>query len=120
MCYSEPLINQIYRFFLGVGFGAILAVVYELFAVVRSVMGQGKVIVIILDIVFSVIFTVLSFFFMLIYNGGEMRFNIVLAILLGLYAFHVTVGKNIVEPLVKLNEKIWHFFRKRRFKKNKN
>lgn len=120
MSYSEPLINQIYRFLLAAGFGVLMALVYELLSVLRILMGDGKKIKFILDVFFCVLFTVLSFFFMLIYNEGEARMNLVVAELTGLLCFNAAFGRYVTAPIVVCAEKTWSKLRKRKNKKNKN
>lgn len=106
MTYSEPLINQIYRFFLAVGFGVLMGIFYEALGIVKTILFLGRKTGIAIDFIFSVIFTVLSFFFMLVYNEGEVRANLVLAQLAGIYVFHISVGKKISEPFIALKGKI--------------
>lgn len=118
MSYSEPLINQIYRFLLAVGFGVIMGIVYEVLTVIKTLLGNGKRTVFFRDIVFSVLFTVLSFFFMLIYNEGEMRFNLIVAQLTGVISFHIAFGKRIISPVVAAQEKISKKLRKWKVKRN--
>lgn len=105
MSYTEPLINQIYRFSLALGFGVLMAVVYEILSLVR-VFFHGRKVTFICDIIFSVIFTVLSFFFMIVYNEGEARFNLVAAQLIGLVSFHLTFGKYLLAPFSSVCEKL--------------
>ena len=105
MNYTEPLINQVYRFSLAVGFGVIMAVIYETFSFVRIIFESRKV-TFICDIIFSVVFTVMSFFFMIVYNDGEARFNLVAAQLLGLVSFHIAFGKYLLSPFRAMSEKV--------------
>lgn len=106
MSYTEPLINQIYRFVLAVGFGIIMGVLYELFVGARTLFTEKKWAIITQDISFSAVFAVLSFFFMLIYNEGVVRLNLIVAQVLGLYTFHITFGKKIVRPVRNLRRKL--------------
>lgn len=105
MSYSEPLINQIYRFVLSVGFGVIMSVFYEVVSCVFLIISNSKKSVFIRDILFSVVFTVMSFFFMLVYNEGEIRVNLIFGQLLGLAVFHITFGKILQLPFLKFAEK---------------
>ena len=118
MSYSEPLVNQFYRFVMSLGLGVITALIYEIISCAFLILSNSKKSIFIRDILFSVIFTVISFFFMLVYNEGEIRFNLIFGQLLGLLAFHITFGKNIQKPFLKISAK--NIFRIKKYKKNKN
>ncbi len=120
MNYSEPLVNQIYRFVLSLGFGVIMSIFYELISCVFLIFSNGKKSIFIRDLLFSVVFTVTSFFFMLVYNEGEIRFNLIFGQLLGLAAFHVTFGKMIQTPFLKFAERSFLKIKIKKHKKNKN
>lgn len=98
MNYTEPLSRQIYVFLQGLGFGVLLAVYYEAVVSVRRLISSRSGAVIFQDIFFSVTASVLSFFFMVIFNSGEVRLNIISAQLLGGLAFHFTLGKKLSAP----------------------
>lgn len=118
MSYSEPLINQIYRFALSLGFGVIMSVFYELLSCLFLAVSVGKKSIFIRNIVFSVSFTVMSFFFMLVYNEGVVRLNLIIGQLLGLVAFHLTCGKSLRKPFIKLYKS--YKFKFEKYKKHKN
>ena len=120
MSYSELLINQVYRFFLAVGFGVLMGAVYELLSILKILLSEGRKTVVFTDIIFSVLFTVFSFFFMLVYNEGEARANLVVAQLAGVYVFHLTFGKRLIKPFIALKGKIKRKTAKKRTKRNKN
>lgn len=120
MSYTEPLINQIYRFALSLGFGVIMSVVYEILSCFFLLISVRKTAVFIRDVLFSVLFTVMSFFFMLVYNEGVVRLNIIIGQLLGLTVFHITCGKFLQKPFLKLRERNIFKFKSKKYKKNKN
>ncbi len=99
MTYSEPLNNQIYRFILALGFGIILGLIYEIFVLIREIFSFKKSLIITVDILFSVLSAFLTFFFMLVYNDGRVRLNLIFASLMGLFAFHYTFGGRAIKPL---------------------
>ena len=120
MSYSEPLINQVYRFFLAVGFGVLMGVFYEAVNLLKTLPFLGRKTSLAFDFIFSVIYTVLSFFFMLVYNEGESRANLVLAQLAGVYVFHITFGKKLTAPFIALKGKIGEKLSKNNIKRYKN
>ena len=118
MSYSVPLINQIYRFMMSLGFGVIAALFYEFLSCIFLLFSNGKKSVFIRDIVFSLVFTVVSFFFMIVYNEGEVRFNLIVGQLTGLLTFNIIFGKTIQRPFLKFAN--LNIFRFKKYKKNKN
>lgn len=93
MNYSEPLINQVTVFFRSVGAGIILGIIYDLLCFVRTVLGEKKSIYVTFDIIFAITASVVSFFFMVLYNTGQVRFNLMVGELLGGLAFHLSIGR---------------------------
>ena len=120
MSYTEPLINQIYRFLLSLGFGVLMSLFYEILSCLFLIVSNGKKSVFARDIIFSVVFTVLSFFFMLVYNEGVVRFNLIFGHLSGLAVFHLTFGKMIQAPFLKFAGRNVFKFKSKKNKKNKN
>ncbi len=101
MIYSEPLINQISRFLSGIGFGFAVFALYMTIVFIRMIFGSGKIAFLIQDLVFGFLFTVSSFFFMIIHNNGEVRWNLVLAQLIGAAVLYFTIGKHLLKVLQK-------------------
>lgn len=114
MSYTEPLSNQIYRFILAVGFGIILGIIYEVIVLLRTIISRKKAAVITQDIIFSIIASILSFFFMLVYNEGVVRLNLIFAEGVGLYAFHLAFGCRFTLPIKRFAAKFKLKWRKKR------
>lgn len=106
MNYSEPLSNQIIVFIRCVGLGVLLGFLFEVFSVLRALLSDKKWAYVLCDISFSLIATVISFFFMVLYNSGIVRLNLIAAQLLGGVAFHLTAGKYLIKPLIYFGEKL--------------
>ena len=99
MRYAEPLSNQLQVFITSIGFGVLSGLLYEVFSVLRRLAGNKKKASVICDFSFCVIVTVLSFFYMVIYNNGIVRLNLIMAQLAGGIAFHLSMGRYIRKPL---------------------
>lgn len=110
MNYSEPLINQVTVFFRSVGAGIILGIIYDALCFIRMVIGERKSIYVTFDIIFSLTATLISFFFMVLYNTGQVRFNLMLGELLGGVAFHLSLGRYFLESAGKYIIKVRKFF----------
>lgn len=106
MSYAQPLSNQVIVFICGVGFGVLLGLTYEVFTVLRMLLSDKKWAYILCDGIFSVFATIMSFFFMVLFNSGIVRFNLIAAQLLGGVCFHLTIGKYLIKPLLFLAKKL--------------
>lgn len=112
MNYSEPLITQFTVFLRSLGAGVILGAVYEVIALIRAIFGQKKCVYVTFDITFALVASVISFFFMVLYNSGQIRFHLMLGELAGGLAFHLSVGRYIVttaEKYILLIKKFLNF-----------
>ena len=99
MSYTEPLLNQVSRFLMSMGFGFILCVLYLAFSFLRMIMGEKKWMYIFSDMLFGITATVLSFFFMIIYNNGQVRFNLVLGQMIGGIVLYFTMGRYLTKTI---------------------
>lgn len=97
MTYSEPLFNQVSRFVTSIGFGFVICVLYIVLVITRSIISDKKWAVITQDMIFGILTTVLSFFFMVLYNNGEVRWNLVFGEILGGGVLYYTIGRHIIK-----------------------
>lgn len=109
MSYNQPLSNQVIIFIYSVGFGVLLGFVYEVFSVLRMLLSDKKWAYILCDSFFSLSATVSSFFFMVLFNSGVVRFNLIAAQLIGGLVFHFSMGKYFIKPLMFIAEKLRKF-----------
>lgn len=93
MIYSEPLYNQISRFIGSIGMGFLLCALYIIVKVFFRVFGKGKVTVMVSDGVFCLVTAFVSFFYMVMENNGNVRFNLVAGQLIGGFLLYFTVGR---------------------------
>ena len=97
MTYAEPLSNQILIFIRSIGPGVIIGILYDvIFSFFRTISNKRCVIVT-ADIIFSVSATLISFFYMVIYNSGTVRLNMIIAQIVGAVTFHMTMGRYVAE-----------------------
>ncbi len=97
MNYSEPLISQITVFFRAVGCGILLGIVYDIISLIRMLFGERKGVYVFFDTAYFILASVISFFFMVLYNSGQIRLNIMLAEMAGGIAFHFSLGKYMLK-----------------------
>lgn len=130
MNYSEPLFSQFAVFFKSIGLGVILGMWYILICFLRTAVGEKRFIYVTFDIIFALSSAVISFMFMVLFNSGKIRLNLMFGELCGAVAFYFGIGKYILaflskwvwivrkvlkfifSPLGKLKEKISALFRK--------
>ena len=97
MTYAEPLSNQVLMFIRSIGPGVIIGILYDvIFSFFRS-FSSKRAVIIASDLTFSIIATLISFFYMVVYNSGTVRLNIIIAEIIGAVAFHMTVGKYVAK-----------------------
>ena len=100
MRYTEPLSNQVLMFISSIGPGVLIGLIYDVIFSFFRALSDKKAFMIISDISFSVIATMISFFYMVIYNSGTVRLNIILAQLIGAVTFHYTLGRYLGVPII--------------------
>ena len=99
MSYSEPLINQPRQLLLSVGAGVLLCVFYVLLQGLCRALGEGKLSYYLADGIFSVVFCLVSFFFMVLYCGGRVRFHLILGEAAGFFLFYFSAGRYLYRIL---------------------
>ena len=106
MNYSEPLINQVVVFFRSVGAGIILGIIYSVINIIRAVFGERKSVYVFFDLAFFIIASFISFFFMVLYNSGQVRFNLMLGEAAGALSFYYSLGIYIVRTAEKYTDAV--------------
>ncbi len=106
MIYSGTLSDQIIVFIRCIGLGVLLGIIYEGVSLLRCFLSDKTRAYVICDIVFSLVATVISFFYMILYNNGRVRLNLVAAQIIGGVAFHYSAGRYLMKPLSFFAEKI--------------
>lgn len=104
MSYSEPLINQPRVLFLSIGVGVVICMLYIIIQSFSKILGQSKPVIYFADITFCVLFTLVSFFFMVLYNNGRVRLHLIMGEVAGFFLFYFSVGKYIYALLVRTAE----------------
>lgn len=99
MNYSEPLPQQLFDFLFFFGFGFLDGLLFRLIEFFRKLFGNGKYALLVQDLLFSVLSTVLMFVFLLVYADGAVRINLVAAAVLGACVFFLTAGKPVKKIL---------------------
>lgn len=99
MTYREPLSDQVLMFIGSIGPGVLIGFLYDVIFSFFRAFGNKKALIVTADLCFSVLATLLSFFYMVVFNSGTVRLNMIIAQLMGAVAFHYTLGKYISKPV---------------------
>lgn len=99
MSYSQPLINQPKILLLSIGVGVLLGAFYVIIQSVMRLLGDGRLSYYIADGLFCIAFTLVSFFFMVLYNEGRVRLHLVAGEAFGFFVFYIAAGKYIYSVL---------------------
>ena len=97
MTYAEPLSNQVLMFIRSIGPGVIIGLIYDVIFTFFRTFSNKRAVIIAADLTFSIIATLISFFYMIIYNSGTVRLNIIIAEIIGAVAIHMTMGRYIAK-----------------------
>lgn len=99
MTYAEPLSNQVLMFIRSIGPGVLIGFIYDVIFTFFRTFSHKRPVIIAADLTFSIIATLISFFYMVIFNSGTVRLNIITAEIIGAVAFHMTMGQYMAKPV---------------------
>lgn len=105
--------TQVQGFFLSMGIGVVIGVLYDLFRILRMSLTDHKAIVVIQDVLFWSVSAVLSFLFVFVVNNGEFRGFLAIGEIAGFVLYYFTLGAVIFKIsgwLVNWIKKILRFF----------
>ncbi len=100
--YSVPQSEQLAIFGASLGMGFILGVIYDVIRALRLSVTRSKIVLVICDILYFVLFGVISFLFILALNKGEIRFYIIFGELIGAFFYYVSFGLAVIKITNKL------------------
>ncbi len=92
MEYIQGISSQTALFFLSIGFGFLLGLIYDVFRVFRLVAGNVKGMVFATDFMYLAACGVLSFFFLLVTDEGRVRIYTVSGEILGFMVYYFSFG----------------------------
>lgn len=101
MTYSEPLISQLNYFLLSLGFGVFIELWYICVMFIRKCISEKRCAVVVGDLIFTITVSVASFFFMVHYNNGQIRLNLIVGQLMSAVVLHFLFGSKILRLLNK-------------------
>lgn len=92
MEYIQGISSQTALFFLSVGFGFLLGLLYDVFRTLRLVVSDAKGFVFAMDFLYFIACGILSFFFLLVTDEGRLRIYTLSGEILGWMIYYFSLG----------------------------
>lgn len=108
--YSFEQSEQLKLFLLSLGAGFILGIVYDILRTIRLTFTKGKALIFIFDILYFVIFALVTFLFFLATNKGEFRSYMIFGEILGWIFYYLSFGiaaKSFTDAFVSVVHKFF-------------
>ena len=109
--------NQLFSFFIYVIVGILLGFIFDIFRALRKSIKNSTVATNIEDILFVIISFIIIAMVVQIVSKGELRFYILLGIILGILIYFLSVSKYIItgetwilKSIIKILKRIYNFF----------
>lgn len=100
--YIEDISAQLNVFLYSVGFGFLLGLLYDILKIIRVLIIKSNRAVIIQDVVYFLLCSLLTFLFLLVVNNGKFRFNVFVALAFGFFVYYLTLGRFSVGFVVSI------------------
>ena len=95
--YSVPQNEQLAIFALSLGLGFLLGVLYDVMRAIRLSVTRSKIVLIICDVLYFILFGLISFLFILALNKGEIRFYIIMGEVIGAFFYYISLGIAVIK-----------------------
>ena len=99
---NTEILNQTYLFAIYFICGVIIGIFFDLFRILRKSFKTPDIITYIEDIIFGILTGIFLIFIIFVFNNGELRFYIFLALILGLSIYLLTISKYFIKFNVKI------------------
>ena len=104
--YIDNISSQVQIFLYSVGFGFIIGLLYDILRIIRVLVIKNSKAISVQDIAYFLLCAILTFIFLLVVNNGRFRFNTLVALVTGFFAYYFTVGRFFVNIAVAFFKKI--------------
>lgn len=94
--------NQAYLFVIFVINGILIGFLFDVFRIIRRTFKTTDLATYIQDIAFWIIAGIITLAFIFYYNNGEIRFYVLLGIILGVLSYILTISKYVIQVSVKI------------------
>ncbi|MCR4564139.1 MAG: spore cortex biosynthesis protein YabQ [Clostridiales bacterium] len=110
MTYGVSLAKQTCNFFIAVGTGFAIGIVYDFFFIIRNLISKRKWVTFICDALFTVSASLLSFLLLLIITDGQIRAYVIFGEAIGFFVYYFSLGVFIVRLCDKITRILKRFF----------
>lgn len=93
---ADFIVEELQKLGLMIGFGTAMAVIYDVFRILRRIIPHNFVAVSTEDLIFWLCLSIPAFYFVLLVNDGEFRLYFILGILLGIFVYRETLSRLIM------------------------
>ena len=108
MEYIQGISSQTALFFLSIGFGFLLGLLYDVFRTLRLVISDAKGFVFAMDFLYFTACGILSFFFLLVTDEGRLRIYTLSGEMLGWMIYYFSLGA----VAMKISDAVVRFLKK--------
>ena len=95
--YSVPQSEQLTCFLWSLGMGFLLGIMYDVLRAIRLSFTKSKIALVIFDVLYFILFGVLTFLFILTLNKGEVRSYIIAGELIGALFYYISFGIAVIK-----------------------
>ncbi len=95
--YSVPQSEQLTIFAAALGLGFLLGILYDVLRAFRLSITKSRIALIGFDIIYFLLFGIITFLFILALNKGEIRFYIIAGELIGAFFYYVSFGIAVIK-----------------------
>ncbi len=95
--YSVPQSEQLTCFLSSLGMGFLLGVLYDVLRAIRLSFTKSKIALVVFDVLYFILFGVLTFLFILALNKGEVRSYIIAGELMGAFFYYISFGIAVIK-----------------------
>lgn len=110
--YSVPQNEQFTIFAASLGLGFLLGILYDVLRALRLSITKSRVALVIFDVLYFVLFGIITFLFILALNKGEIRFYIIVGEMIGAVFYYISFGIAVIkitDKAVALLHKLYAF-----------
>ena len=96
------LTQQFSVFFGAIVLGACFGVLYDLFRIIRMVFFKSFTAVFIEDVLFWIVVTIVTIFYTILFNNGELRLSLIITGTIGFLVYYFTLGRLVFKIFLTL------------------
>ncbi|MBQ8182884.1 MAG: spore cortex biosynthesis protein YabQ [Clostridia bacterium] len=108
--YSVPQNEQLSILVSSLGLGFLLGILYDVLRALRLSVTNSKIALVVSDIIYFILFGLITFIFILALNKGEIRFYIIIGELIGAVFYYISLGIAVIKITDKMIALLKRFY----------